>query len=1005
MKKTRIVYVNIISILFICMLCGVKVYAASNDVHITDDYKYVIDENNNTIKITKYLGTEQTEVVIPDQIDGKKVTAISGWAFSGNKVIQKVTIPYSVVELGEEVFSNCSSLENVIINGELQKVGLRVMQGTKWLSDQFENGKFAVLDDVLVDTNGLDDDVILPEGIRVLCRCVPFNHKNSGETIKSLTLSSTVELLPESTDGYDDMDNCWYVKRDFDCRYLESINVDENNSYFTTYDGVLYDKSLTSLKAVPHCATGKISIPATVKKVYWQAIFGERDDIDLIEVGNSTILNDLSNPDVIHRNINITDVNGNTLKCGSYYEIIRKYLDYDDEIKGVVVTGVKDSNENIELHIPNSLDGHTVKEIKENAFNSCERITNITLPSTIDTIGENAFQNCNNLRSIRVMNDELLDYFEQETVDMISHNITVYKADGSIYIQNQSYVSENGDYKYSKCNGSVIITRYLGSDKEITIPDTIDGMSVVAIGTSAFSGMSPGTANADDNCAYIRKVTLPNTIREIYPYAFDFLFQLKEVKINEGLKYIGDYAFSWTSLEQINLPSTLRYIGKGAFALTHVKEFTLPEGLEYLGDEAFNDNSYLEKIWIPASLECGVMFGSGNINLREINVADGNKVYKSVDGVLYTKDMKTILLYPQMHGKTFTIPVGVENISETAFITRTYYNGSGEYDYEYTNSLENLEIPYTVRDIQMNALTKCGSLKTISVDSNNSNYKSCDGVLYSKDESILYVYPQGKEGNNYIVLSKTNTVADSAFNMNKSLKSVVLPKGLKVIENSAFYHCRYLVNITIYDSVSKIGNAVFALTPDYDYSSIKTITINCNENSFAYKYAKENDYLIDSISEDNTNGNKENNEDENDSDNNNLDNNNDNTNVNENADEKPPTTEQLASENTSEQISLDEKIDVPAKVKITSIKNKKTRSVVVVWRKIKNVSGYEIQYALNKKLSKNKKSKLTDKNKLTLKKLKKSKTYYVKIRAYNVNSKGTKTFGKWSAVKKIKIKK
>lgn len=111
---------------------------------------------------------------------------------------------------------------------------------------------------------------------------------------------------------------------------------------------------------------------------------------------------------------------------------------------------------------------------------------------------------------------------------------------------------------------------------------------------------------------------------------------------------------------------------------------------------------------------------------------------------------------------------------------------------------------------------------------------------------------------------------------------------------------------------------------------------------------------------------------------------------------------------STEQLMAEENVAVPAKAKIASVRNNKSKSFVVIWKKIKEAKGYEVQYALNKKFTKSKKTKaITSASmvSLTVKKLKKGKTYYVRVRAYNNDSKGSKAYGKWSAVKKIKIKK
>ena len=95
------------------------------------------------------------------------------------------------------------------------------------------------------------------------------------------------------------------------------------------------------------------------------------------------------------------------------------------------------------------------------------------------------------------------------------------------------------------------------------------------------------------------------------------------------------------------------------------------------------------------------------------------------------------------------------------------------------------------------------------------------------------------------------------------------------------------------------------------------------------------------------------------------------------------------------------KVKAPSKVKLTSAKNGKGKKLTVKWKKVTGAKGYQLQYALNKKFKK-KKSIQTKKTKYTIKKLK--KTYYIRVRAYKMNGK-KKVYGKWSTVKKVKIKK
>ena len=81
----------------------------------------------------------------------------------------------------------------------------------------------------------------------------------------------------------------------------------------------------------------------------------------------------------------------------------------------------------------------------------------------------------------------------------------------------------------------------------------------------------------------------------------------------------------------------------------------------------------------------------------------------------------------------------------------------------------------------------------------------------------------------------------------------------------------------------------------------------------------------------------------------------------------------------------------------------KSGKVLVKWKKLDKATGYEVQYALNKSLKKAKKKRVKSTS-ITLKKLKTKKTYFIRVRAYeNVN--GKNVYGKWSSVKRVKIKK
>lgn len=89
---------------------------------------------------------------------------------------------------------------------------------------------------------------------------------------------------------------------------------------------------------------------------------------------------------------------------------------------------------------------------------------------------------------------------------------------------------------------------------------------------------------------------------------------------------------------------------------------------------------------------------------------------------------------------------------------------------------------------------------------------------------------------------------------------------------------------------------------------------------------------------------------------------------------------------------------------IKSLVSSKAKNVRVKWKKISGASGYQIQFATNRKFTKNKKSYSTTNTSYTMRKLKSKKTYNVRIRAYTLADNNKKCYSAWSKIKKIKVK-
>jgi hypothetical protein len=174
-----------------------------------------------------------------------------------------------------------------------------------------------------------------------------------------------------------------------------------------------------------------------------------------------------------------------------------------------------------------------------------------------------------------------------------------------------------------------------------------------------------------------------------------------------------------------------------------------------------------------------------------------NKNYCSIDGVLYSKDKKTLIRYPEGRKNTkFVIPNTVTTISDNAL--------------SHISSLTEIVIPSSVTTIRTLALWYCNSITRFTVDENNKYFCSIDGVLYSKDKKTLIRYPEGRKDTKYVILDSVTSINSSAFYYCESLTEVVIPSSVTSIGSLAFDDCKSLTKVVIPSNVTSIGPQAFA---------------------------------------------------------------------------------------------------------------------------------------------------------------------------------------------------
>lgn len=329
-----------------------------------------------------------------------------------------------------------------------------------------------------------------------------------------------------------------------------------------------------------------------------------------------------------------------------------------------------------------------LKRIGKHAFDECISLINPSFPSSLTTIDSNAFMRCEKLQNVIV----------PETVTTLGTGVFSL-CSNLASAEIKSEITELPAETFSYCRRLT----------EVTLPETI-----ISYGDSAFESCvllkniklnynaSYVGKRAFKNCKALEEIVLPDNITSIEDGLFEVCTALKKVSMPNGVKSIGNYAFyNDAALEDIELPSALETIGENAFFTCSLfNSAKLPEGVTTLSYRAFMSCSSMTYLYIPTALENIEYEAISRLkSLGKIECSADSKFFTVSDGVLYTKDMKTLVKYPVTAEKTeFIIPDGTEKVGSYAFSDMT--------------TAVKVVIPATVKEIEARGFFRATSIKT-----------------------------------------------------------------------------------------------------------------------------------------------------------------------------------------------------------------------------------------------------------------------------------------------------
>jgi hypothetical protein len=295
------------------------------------------------------------------------------------------------------------------------------------------------------------------------------------------------------------------------------------------------------------------------------------------------------------------------------------------------------------------------------------------------------------------------------TVDGLTWTYRVSNGEAEIYGEIDYGYDEDGVYE------SGIAAIPMSTSGAITIPSTLGGCPVTSVGFSALYG-----------CERLTSVTIPSSVTSIGECAFD----------------------GCSGLTSVTIPSSVTSIGSGAFwGCSSLTSVTIPSSVTSIGTMAF---SYC--------------FG-----MTSFVVANENQTYTAINGLLCSKDGKTLIVCPGGL-TTAEIPEGVAEIGDAAFYA-------------------------------------CTGLTSFVVANGNQAYTAINGLLCSKDGKTLIACPGGVTS--VEIPEGVTSIGMSAFGYCDRLTSVTIPSSVTSIEKYAFEGCCSLTSVTFPSSVTSIGEMAF----------------------------------------------------------------------------------------------------------------------------------------------------------------------------------------------------
>ena len=988
-------------------------------------YTYTLDDANRAT-ITGYNGSAAA-LYIPEEIDGHEVVAIGDGAFKNRTDLKTVMIPDSVTKISGMAFYGCSGLGNVTLSKNLKSLG----------SSTFGNCDGLTQIEIPKSLERAGDDYFASYAPGAFSGCKNLKHISFEEGITEIAykLFSNCTGLEEITIP----DTVTTIKGNafYECSNLSKVKLSENLTVIeadafqecNSLQNIELPEGLSEIKdrAFYQCSNLKeIKIPDSVTKIEGSAFY------ECKKLQNVTLSK------------NLESLGSSTFgNCDGLTQIeIPKSLeragdDYFASYAPGAFSGCKNLK-NVSFEA-----GTTVIAYK--LFSNCTGLEKITIPDTVTTIKGYAFYECSNLKEIQIGNGlkEIGDsvFYECTSLQKVLFPDTVNSMGTSIFYNCINLT----EVHLPNIRQNIMANTFYNCKKLTTInfPSTL-----TTIGDSAFygceslpeailpSGLEEIESNAFKNCKSLKKAVVPDTVSSIGSSAFYGCEALTDITLGSKLKKIDSQTFyGCIALPSIVIPYNVTTIGDSAFVnCTKLTQITVPRNTASIESNAF---SYPRKMTMYGPSGCyaqtyangkGIKYVAQDIHATSIRLDITNKTAEYydefqltatiapqnfTDAVTWTSSNEDVATvsdtgYVEVCGVgTAVITVTAGNVKAACTVTVPQLIDWIEFDEDEIelksgetyqlrpdispSNATNKKLKYTSSDTKVAEVSASGLVTAKSEGEARIRAAATDG---SDEYAVCYVTVTGKAKVTGITLNQTSATLGRGKKL--ALKAAISPSyasNKKVVWKSAN------TKVATVDGSGNVtakapGRTKITVTSaeNSSYQASCTVTVPYN---ITYKLNKGKNNAS-----------------------------NPSTYYGKKITLKNPSRKGYTFAGWYTDAKFKKKIKTiessakcdytlyakwtkvnVAKVSITSAKNSKSKQILLKYKKISGIKGYEISYSTDKKFKKAVTRKNTTKTSYTISKLKKGKTYYVRIRAYKVDSTGKKVYGKYTSVKKVKVSK